>query len=57
MIRIPKNYDSITMNTKAFDDQGRLHELHGTWAIGPFLSWYDRTDQRWLQDNEWSWTT
>ena len=45
-------FDQITMKAKALLD-GKEVEVEGTWVWAPELSWYDNTNWRWINRDEW----
>jgi len=50
---LKKTFDQITMKAKALLD-GVEVEVEGTWVWAPELTWYDNTNRRWINRNEWS---
>ena len=53
MYRILRHtFDQITMKAKALLD-GKEVEVEGTWVWAPELTWYDSTNRRWINRDEW----
>ena len=50
------SFDEITMKAKALNPDGLEITVHGTYALGPEIVWYDESEKEYIRSWEWVYT-
>lgn len=48
-----ETFDELTMKAIAIDPYGKEIVVHGTYAFGPELMWYDENKKEYIRSWEW----